>query len=91
MKNTSFTITAKLNVSEQGAEGVIITQGGRFAGWGLLVLDGKPVWAYKNTNSRMTASASVGPRSSIPAITRSLSTSPTTERRANTAKAASMS
>ncbi|WP_160012144.1 hypothetical protein [Rhizobium sp. 18055] len=26
-----------------------ITQGGRFAGWGLLMLDGKLVWAYKNT------------------------------------------
>ena len=49
MKNTSYTITAKLNVPEQGADGVIVTQGGRFAGWGLLILDGKPVWAYKNT------------------------------------------
>ena len=49
VKNTSCTITAKLNVPEQGAEGVVITQGGRFAGWGLVVLDGKPVWAYKNT------------------------------------------
>ncbi len=49
VKNTSFKITAKLNVPDEGAEGVIITQGGRFAGWGLLVLDGKPVWAYKNT------------------------------------------
>jgi len=49
VKNTSYTITAKLNVPERGADGVIITQGGRFAGWGLVVLDGKPVWAYKNT------------------------------------------
>ena len=49
VKNTSYTITAKLNVPEQGADGVIVTQGGRFAGWGLLILDGKPVWAYKNT------------------------------------------
>ena len=49
VKNTSYTITAKLNVPEKGAEGVVITQGGRFAGWGLVVLDGKPVWAYKNT------------------------------------------
>ena len=49
VKNTSYTITAKLNVPEEGAEGVIVTQGGRFAGWGLVVLDGKPVWAYKNT------------------------------------------
>jgi len=49
VKNTSYTITAKLNVPEKGAEGVVITQGGRFAGWGLVMLDGKPVWAYKNT------------------------------------------
>ncbi len=49
VKNTSFTITAKLNVPAEGAEGVVITQGGRFAGWGLVILDGKPVWAYKNT------------------------------------------
>ena len=49
VKNTSYTITAKLNVPDEGAEGVVITQGGRFAGWGLVVLDGKPVWAYKNT------------------------------------------
>jgi arylsulfatase A-like enzyme len=49
MKNTSYTITAKLDVPEKSAEGVIVTQGGRFAGWGLVVLDGKPVWAYKCT------------------------------------------
>lgn len=49
VKNTSFTITAKLNVPQSGAEGVVITQGGRFGGWGLLVFDGKPVWAYKTT------------------------------------------
>lgn len=29
--------------------GVIITQGGRFAGWGLLMIDGRPTWVYKNT------------------------------------------
>ena len=49
VKNTSYTITANLNVPAEGADGVIVTQGGRFAGWGLVVLDGKPVWAYKNT------------------------------------------
>jgi hypothetical protein len=42
-------LSAKLNVPDEGAEGVVITQGGRFAGWGLVMLDGKPVWAYKNT------------------------------------------
>ena len=28
---------------------MIVTQGGRFAGWGLVILGGKPVWAYKRT------------------------------------------
>ena len=49
VKNTSYTITAKLNVPPNGGDGVLVTQGGRFAGWGLLVLDGKPVWVYKTT------------------------------------------
>jgi len=49
VKNTSYTITAKLTVPKQGANGVLITQGGRFGGWGLVILDDKPVWAYKNT------------------------------------------
>ena len=50
VKNTSYTITAKIDVPATGeSQGVIITQGGRFAGWGLLVLDGKPVWAYKRS------------------------------------------
>lgn len=48
-KNTSYRITANIIVPPAGAEGVIVTQGGRFAGWGLLVLDGKPVWVYKRT------------------------------------------
>jgi hypothetical protein len=29
---------------------VLATQGGRFGGWGLLVLDGKPMFAYAYTN-----------------------------------------
>lgn len=66
VKNTSFTITAKLNVPETAADGVIITQGGRFAGWGLLVLDGKLVWAYRTTQQpqdllRMTSPDRLAP------------------------------
>ena len=48
-KDRSWTITASIEAPESGGEGVIITQGGRFAGWGLVVLDGKPVWAYKRS------------------------------------------
>jgi arylsulfatase len=42
-------VARQLNVPENGTDGVIITQGGRFAGWGLVILNGKPVWVYKNT------------------------------------------
>ncbi|MCI0702201.1 MAG: arylsulfatase [Planctomycetia bacterium] len=52
LKNTSYTITANIDVPAKGAEGVIVTQGGRFAGWGLVVLDGKPVWVYKRTQQK---------------------------------------
>ena len=33
VKNKSFSITADIDVPEEGAEGVIIAQGGRFGGW----------------------------------------------------------
>ncbi len=49
LKNTSFSITAKITVPREGDGGVIVTQGGRFAGWGLVLLDGRPVWAYKRS------------------------------------------
>lgn len=49
VKNTSYTITADIDAPVEGGDGVIVTQGGRFAGWGLVILDGKPVWAYKRS------------------------------------------
>ena len=48
-KDRSYTITAKIDMPANGGEGVIVTQGGRFAGWGLVILDNKPVWAYKRS------------------------------------------
>jgi arylsulfatase len=50
IKNKSFRITADVEVPQGGVEGVIVTQGGRFGGWGLLVLDGKPMFAYAFSN-----------------------------------------
>jgi arylsulfatase A-like enzyme len=50
IKNKSFTITADVEIPENGAEGVLATQGGRFGGWGLLLLEGKPLFAYTATN-----------------------------------------
>jgi len=46
LKNKSFGISAVVEVPEDGADGVLMTQGGRFAGLGLYVKDGKPVFHY---------------------------------------------
>ena len=44
--NTSYTVTAEIDVPEGGAEGMILTSGGRFAGYGFYLLKGKPVWLW---------------------------------------------
>lgn len=49
-KNRSWSVTADIEVPESGAEGVLITQGGRFGGYAFLVMDGKPEFAYGFTN-----------------------------------------
>jgi arylsulfatase A-like enzyme len=46
IKNKSFSITAELNIPEEGANGVILTQGGRFGGWSVYLKDGKPEFTY---------------------------------------------
>jgi len=42
----SYTITADITVPEGGAEGMILTSGGRFAGYGFYLLKGKPVFLW---------------------------------------------
>jgi arylsulfatase len=44
--NTSYTISAEIDVPEGGGEGAIVTQGGRFGGYGLYLLKGKPVFTW---------------------------------------------
>jgi hypothetical protein len=44
--NKSYTITAEVDVPEGGGEGMIVTEGGRFGGFGLDLLEGKPVFDY---------------------------------------------
>lgn len=44
--NTSYTITAEITVPEGGAEGMILTSGGRFCGYGFYLLKGKPVFLW---------------------------------------------
>jgi len=44
--NSSYTITADITVPDGGAEGMILTSGGRFAGYGFYLLKGKPVFLW---------------------------------------------
>jgi arylsulfatase len=44
--NTSYTITAEVEIPPGGADGMIHTNGGRFGGYGLYLLKGKPVFTW---------------------------------------------
>ena len=44
--NSSYSITADITVPAGGAEGMILTSGGRFAGYGFYLLKGKPVFLW---------------------------------------------
>jgi len=46
IKNKSKTITAEVEVADNGGNGAIIAQGGRFGGWELYVKDGVPAYDY---------------------------------------------
>jgi arylsulfatase len=46
IKNKSHSVTAEIEVPRAGAEGVLIAQGGAFAGWSLYLKVGKPVYCY---------------------------------------------
>src|SRR6185369_10672140 len=42
----SFSITAEVEIPQGGGEGMLNTLGGRFGGYGLYLLKGKPVFTY---------------------------------------------
>ena len=46
VKNRSHSITAEVEIPEGGGEGVILCQGGRFAGWSLYMKDGKVSYVH---------------------------------------------
>ncbi len=48
--NKDYTITAEITIPKEGAEGMIATMGGRFGGYGLYLLKGKPVFVYNLVN-----------------------------------------
>jgi arylsulfatase len=46
LKNRSYQIKAEVVIPEGGAEGMLLTHGGRFSGYGFYLLKGKPVFLY---------------------------------------------
>ncbi|MDA9479651.1 arylsulfatase [Bradyrhizobium sp. CCBAU 65884] len=59
--NKSYTITAEVTIPKGGAEGMIVTEGGRFGGYGLFLSkgvagfrSGKPVFLYNLLNLKRT-------------------------------------
>jgi arylsulfatase A-like enzyme len=57
LKNKSYKIAADVEIPDNGAEGVIATQGGRFNGWGLYLLEGKPTFHYNLVGVQRTTVA----------------------------------
>lgn len=54
LKNTSFAIRARFAVDGGTAGGVLIAQGGRFAGWSLYMRDNKLTYAYNFLGLELT-------------------------------------
>jgi len=50
IKNRSWELEADVMVSSATDSGTIVTQGGWVAGWGLFVIEGKPVFLYKQAD-----------------------------------------
>ncbi len=46
LKNKSHAVTAEVEIPKGGANGVIVAQGGAFAGWSLYLHDGKPKYCH---------------------------------------------
>ena len=49
-----MSITADIDVPQGGAEGVIVGEGGRFYGYALYMLKGKPVFTYNLLDLKRT-------------------------------------
>lgn len=69
-KNRSHTITAEVVIPEQGAEGVLVTQGGRQGGYALYLQDGQLVYGYNYLDEALYMLRSEQPLAAGPAIVR---------------------
>lgn len=61
INNRSWSIKADVEVPAPGGGGVIVTQGGRFSGWGLVMLKGLPTFLYRPDNWDETLFRLTGP------------------------------
>jgi arylsulfatase len=64
LKNKSHSVTAEIEVPEGGAEGVIVAQGGAFAGWSFYLNRGRPTYCHNLFGVRqfhVTADAALSP------------------------------
>jgi arylsulfatase len=52
--DSSFNFKAEVDIPQGGAEGMIVTQGGRFGGYGFYLLKGKPVFLYNFVDLKRT-------------------------------------
>ncbi len=52
--NASYNLRAEVTVPQEGASGMIVTQGGRFGGYGFYLLKGKPVFLYNFVDMQRT-------------------------------------
>jgi arylsulfatase A-like enzyme len=52
--DSSFNFRAEVDIPQSGAEGMIVTQGGRFGGYGFYLLKGKPVVLYNFVDLKRT-------------------------------------
>jgi arylsulfatase len=62
--NSSYNFKAEVEIPQGGGDGMIVTQGGRFGGYGFYILKGKPVfvWNFCNLNRvRWEAPAALTP------------------------------
>ncbi len=46
IKNRSHVVTTQIQVPQGGVDGVLIAQGGRFAGWAVYVVDNRPAYCH---------------------------------------------
>lgn len=46
LTNTSFQVVIEFEADRDGSEGVLIAQGGRFGGWAIHLIDGRPVYTH---------------------------------------------